>query len=355
VLDAGGKPLAGPWYADLCWPGKVQHADLNADGKEDFVVRLEFGGCGLQAAFSQVVFVVSHADGYAFSTVNTYFARDADLVDLGDGRGRYVQASMVYGDSETAADGKRHNYWVHTLLAFGKDGRTVVEDAADRRFPAWIWYTEKPNHQLTKLLAEEQKRRLWEREPRVFGAHDRGDARTRPDFEAGATGACKAVVGPGVYHMTGWQVYAGPTKSEAEFGLFVRQGDAGPARQVLTSCRCVETYWAVSKERQYLVINDEFVSSDDRCFVHDLVRRRTWRIDGPARKRFEQLAPAGNSFDHLYVSAAAVSPDATKVLLDACGHGAEGLKAARSYVVSIETGEVLAEYRAPKNVPLKWW
>ncbi len=162
VLGPGGETVAGPFrVSNYFRPGRAYWADLNGDGREDFVQVLNSGGCGLGGARSDLGIALSSDRGYIMVSIHTMFARPEDFIDLGDGRCRLVQTTFVPGRGEKGTDGKPHNYWVHHLIEF--DGPRALVSRADPRFPVWVWYTHRPNHEETTIITAEQKRRLWAR------------------------------------------------------------------------------------------------------------------------------------------------------------------------------------------------
>jgi hypothetical protein len=169
VLDAKGAVIAGPkLICDYCiGTPQVYHADLNGDGKTDYVAMVEIG-CGKLVDGCDVGFALSSEQGYRIVAIREALELTTDdFIDLGDGRCRMVHTAFVFGSSEKGKDGKPHNYWVHNLLEF--DGDRVVVSKADPRFPMWVWYTFKPNHEETTMITDEQKKRLWARVPgRIF-------------------------------------------------------------------------------------------------------------------------------------------------------------------------------------------
>ncbi len=164
VTNEHGATVAGPvQVAPWIHFTGARWADLNGDGREDFVVTVGSGGCGLAVGRANVAFILSAGWGYRITAVRTMFPGPEDFIDpSGKGECLYVQASFVYG--EKGRDGKAHNYWVYNLLRPGGGFRrreVVLANGRDRRFPKWIWYTNNPNHQATTQLTAAQKRRLW--------------------------------------------------------------------------------------------------------------------------------------------------------------------------------------------------
>lgn len=134
-------------------------ADLNRDGQTDYVIRTWTGGCGLAGQISFMTFVLSSPTGYVAHCVLCYDAEPSDLMDMNqEGKPVYLHAMFVGG--EEGRDGRRHNYWVYNLLGFsGTD--MISANSIDIRFPKWVWYKFKANHEDTNQLMAEQRTRLW--------------------------------------------------------------------------------------------------------------------------------------------------------------------------------------------------
>lgn len=94
-------------------------------------------------------------------TVNglTYHLNRNDFVDLNNDRQvEWIQTEFICGC--IGRDGKAHNYWFLNLIRF-QDGRPVLANAIHKRFPVWIWFTHKPNHQNTIQLTDRHKQELF--------------------------------------------------------------------------------------------------------------------------------------------------------------------------------------------------
>ena len=134
-------------------------ADLNDDKTDDYVLRTWSGGCGLAAEISYLTVFLSESNQYSGSCILGFNADPSDIVDLnGDGQPELIHTVFVHGSK--GKDGKSHNYWVHNLLGFSGTN-LVSRNDLDVRFPAWIWYTFKPNHKNTTQLTGDQKVKLW--------------------------------------------------------------------------------------------------------------------------------------------------------------------------------------------------
>jgi len=160
VLNSRGEVVFGPQQvSEHCTAPSVNWMDLNRDKKEDYIVWVWSGGCGLAAGYCDIAFILSEGSGYKSTVVSTLCPTSEDFVDFrGDGKCQFVHTSFVYG--EKGRDGKTHNYWVYNILEF-KGADLLVNNKVDKRFPKWIWYTFKPNHKATTQLTSEQKQRLW--------------------------------------------------------------------------------------------------------------------------------------------------------------------------------------------------
>jgi len=349
VLDAKGERRAGPFVLETGYGvSRVLHADLNADKREDFAAVAGSSGCGLAAGRYRLVFILSDSAGYRITTVESMCVRAEDFIDLGDGRARFVQTSFVSGTDEVARDGKRHNYWVHSLLAF-ELARVVVDNEADARFPKWIWYTNEPNHKATSLLTGEQKRRLWARRIRIFPLPGLPGLRA-----ALAANAAAPRAGPALSPCGRWEARTDVVEKGKTFGVFVRRNDRADSHLVLECPRVLDAFWTDAKERPLLVINHRRVSNQFTVHVHDPETGKTWRPDEKAVETFDRLAPTGDGFDHLFSEAVACSPDRSKLLLHVFGHVTGVMEASRYYVVETDTGAILATYEKLEDVREEW-
>ncbi|MCE9614886.1 MAG: hypothetical protein K8T26_11455 [Lentisphaerae bacterium] len=173
VMNKADKALWGPHAVDtdLEWGDVVvaRCADMNRDGRPDFVVYFWCGGCGLASGYTDLLFLISEAGGYRGTMVTTLtWGEPWVFVDLeGNGACQLIHTSFIYG--EPGRDGKAHNYWVYNVLQV-EGGRLRVANEAHPGFPRWVWYTFTPNHRETRQLATEQKARLW---------RDQGELRLR--------------------------------------------------------------------------------------------------------------------------------------------------------------------------------
>jgi len=156
LLNSTGIAILGPAVvSDNVGFFAVYAADLNNDGIVDFVAEVWCMGCGLAAVRCHVVFFLSGPNGYRVTTIATATSDSvADrLFCIGaDKHVDFLQTSTIWG---VGRDKKEHMFWVHQLLAI--QGNTLIVSGRDKRFPIWVWYTFKPNHDETTLLNSRQK------------------------------------------------------------------------------------------------------------------------------------------------------------------------------------------------------
>lgn len=137
----------------------VYTADLNADGKPDYIVEVWSGGCGLGGECYGVTFLLSAGKTYSaiYAEADSFSAADLLKPDR-HGPCCFVHSQLAGADDNQTRDGKIHSFWVYRLYRF--DGGRLAEVKDDKRFPKWIWYTNRDNHAETDLLDARQKAEL---------------------------------------------------------------------------------------------------------------------------------------------------------------------------------------------------
>jgi hypothetical protein len=138
---------------------EVYSADLNGDKVPDYIIATDTGTNGL-GPNSCITFLLSTPKGYIVqSLIGNSTDPATDFFDFKkDGHPTLLYTVLVEG--EKGKDGKVHNYWVHNLIGFD-GGNLISANVQDKRFPCWILYTFKPNHQPESQLTPEQRTRLW--------------------------------------------------------------------------------------------------------------------------------------------------------------------------------------------------
>jgi len=171
VLDGNGRPISAPATNDMSGDVySVECADLNQDGQTDFLVNIWTGGCGLAAEGSKTTFMLSSGARYVASAFESFDFGPEDIVRFKEGGPCYfIHNDLVGNDDEKTKDGRDHNFWVYQLYRFSGDAM-VKANEDDPRFPKWIWFTFKENHNETDQLTAKQKRRLLNPQNALLGA-----------------------------------------------------------------------------------------------------------------------------------------------------------------------------------------
>lgn len=111
----------------------VYAAQLNADAAPDFIVTRSYLACGLAADITQVIFLLSQPDGkYSVEAHDTYDWGPEDIVDLGDGKARWVETQLQQTED---TQGRQQSSWVHTFWRV--EGVEVVRERKLGRSRYW--------------------------------------------------------------------------------------------------------------------------------------------------------------------------------------------------------------------------
>jgi hypothetical protein len=133
--------------------GSAYQADLNQDGRPDYVLEYATGGNGITPVY--VIFLLSTGEGYALTCTTSHF-EESDFI-LIQGKPRMIHSDL--GQIEKCADGKLHSFWTYNLLAFDK-GDVKLDNRGAGVFPKVVWYSNAPNYRETTMLNAEQKAEL---------------------------------------------------------------------------------------------------------------------------------------------------------------------------------------------------
>lgn len=152
-----------PLVADVAYllPGKAVCADLNGDGRTDFITDHWRHGNGLGGAFYDRLLVLSSpSEVYRFWVLSTMYPSAADYVSFGA-----IEPIVIVTTSFANSGGAiPHSYLVYDLWTV-RGGEVVSANHIDDRFPKWVWMTFKENHKPASSLSPEAKQRM--REPPV--------------------------------------------------------------------------------------------------------------------------------------------------------------------------------------------
>ncbi|BBE50460.1 hypothetical protein OYT1_ch0897 [Ferriphaselus amnicola] len=162
VLKMASFP--GGEFVDLAYS-----ADLNGDGKPDFVIETSSHGNGLAGEFGGRLFLLSSDDGYRYLSKSGVMS-DSRIVRFANESAATLILQRIAEpagpDGPTAVlsrDGKEHSYFIFDLVQFdpASPKGAKLNNSQDARFPFWAQYTNKPQKSETTLLTPARKKALW--------------------------------------------------------------------------------------------------------------------------------------------------------------------------------------------------
>ena len=141
--------VAGPY---LC---AVYSGDFNNDGIPDFLIIKPTGMNGIGGWYSIGIFAFSEGKGYRFTRVYSWgLGPESLVVDPTTKSFRFIHTSFRQGEG---LDGRDHSFWVYRFFLWTGGGFQADEKLS----PIWIQFTDRPNHEPTKLLTPELKKKIW--------------------------------------------------------------------------------------------------------------------------------------------------------------------------------------------------
>ena len=164
VVDAAGRVVAGPQrIADsaVVIPPAFW-ADLNGDGREDFVA-LVVTAIGGVACECDMGFALSSESGYRITGVRSTRGPGAnDFLDLGKGRVGFIHTALISRRDPARPKATPENFFVYSMLEV-KGDRLVLSKADPRfaGFPKWVPLASGPRPAAAPTLAEAERARLW--------------------------------------------------------------------------------------------------------------------------------------------------------------------------------------------------
>jgi hypothetical protein len=156
TLEVGTKQFPIKLETMPMFLDRVLEGDWNNDERNDYAIKLAWGGNGIIGDAGVIVFALSNRNGHKLTAIDTLtFDRNA-LVKL-SGNPRVLHVSLVSADG---TDGRNHTYFVYTPLEVRGDSLVVGKTRT------WIQYTFKPNHSPAKNLTVKEMARAWASEQR---------------------------------------------------------------------------------------------------------------------------------------------------------------------------------------------
>ena len=137
--------------------------DLNGDGIKDRVFFLPWMGNGLNAAGSDVHFLVSNgAKGRKKTVMEGYGVGKEDFMKVAEKT--YFRHSMFFNHFEKS----EHNHWVYQVFSFGKDGAMRCSNGDfGTLFPAVTIFYENPKFRQIELTKGDLKKIAAETKPKA--------------------------------------------------------------------------------------------------------------------------------------------------------------------------------------------
>jgi hypothetical protein len=158
ILDVDGSTLVSRVRLDTRFIHDVYSADLNKDGRADFVIFSDGGGNGFAALGGPVYVALTDGDhGYVVWWTRSLGASPEDFISLDSGKSVQMVHAYSPGDTPTDESGKYHTYFVYNLFRFQGASYELANDLSGM-FPKWVQYKNHPNHAEDSHLAVEAKR-----------------------------------------------------------------------------------------------------------------------------------------------------------------------------------------------------
>jgi hypothetical protein len=162
ILNMSDFPGGG--FVDFAY-----YAELNGDGKPDFIFESGSHANGLGGEFGGRIFLLSSDRGYRYIAMEGVM-NDSRLVHLANESfatlilQRMVEPALP-DDSigVLGRDGKKHTYFIFDLIQFDPASLkgAKMNNSQDVRFPFWAQYTNNPQKKETTQLTPASKKALW--------------------------------------------------------------------------------------------------------------------------------------------------------------------------------------------------
>lgn len=171
-LKMDGRPVMQAMVEYKKFPGgfldEVSYADLNGDGKPDFILKTSSHGVGLAYELGAGWFFLLSSDrGYQYLSL-TEMMQDSRIVRFDHQPTATLllqRLATVSNNSDTlkGSDGKPHTFFTIDMIKIDPTATegARLDNSSDARFPFWALFTDKPTHLATALLTPEHKKSLW--------------------------------------------------------------------------------------------------------------------------------------------------------------------------------------------------
>jgi hypothetical protein len=143
----------------------VYSADLNGDGKNDYIVALGTGGNDFFGEYAQLVIFLSTKTSYKIYVLDDSFFDVDDFMNLSNDGKTEIVVSTIIRDAGVKNENPDIDQYFLLYNLFLIDGDQIrLANEIDHRFPGFFSYVYPPpgiNHEETKLLNLEQKKDLF--------------------------------------------------------------------------------------------------------------------------------------------------------------------------------------------------
>ncbi|GDY14947.1 hypothetical protein LBMAG53_38250 [Planctomycetota bacterium] len=155
LTSTDGTRIAGPWLLPdgTFWvEPQVWFTDLNRDGRLDVVVLIQSDGAGLAGSEGRLIVIRSQtAGGWRADYRDAYLNSPVNFMVDPDSTSCVVMTTNIA--QRKGEDGIEHSFWVHSAHVIVDQGYAPIVTGIWRDFPKCIQYTQKPNHEPTRLLS----------------------------------------------------------------------------------------------------------------------------------------------------------------------------------------------------------
>jgi hypothetical protein len=153
IYDASGKLVKdSARVSDSLTSPDAYMADLNGDGKQDYVIQIRTVASGLGIYKDFIMIAISSGNSYEVETVDNWDSDSVlkDFVDLKkNGHWQFIHTSFTY--TEDKRGNSRHSHWVYNILEL-RGTKLVLVNHLYPMYPKWVWYTNRPNHRASPFV-----------------------------------------------------------------------------------------------------------------------------------------------------------------------------------------------------------
>jgi len=174
--DAAGKDWSIREDLGEFLGASIYAADLDRNGREDIVMRLATGSCGLPWSVVFVYLFDQDDIPHKQEAVSRFDCDEKGLSDLIEdpvGQGAIL---LIQDLAQATVSGKDHSYWRFSALRPRATELVETDRLFGVKLPSFVFFTNKPNHKISKnagLIEQEYRKQEYrEQEKRRQGRSD---------------------------------------------------------------------------------------------------------------------------------------------------------------------------------------